>query len=100
MSAIFGEVLTFAQERGPEVRLRVYGDEFYARYETLEGYTVIYDEDLGRFAYALLRDGRFISSGVDCTRSPPEGLQPHIEEAYEVRREIAESRFSRRLPGH
>ena len=33
MSAIFGEVLTFGQENGPDVRLRVFGDEHYARYE-------------------------------------------------------------------
>ena len=26
MSAIFGELLTFSQESGPDVKLRVYGD--------------------------------------------------------------------------
>ena len=31
MSAIFGEVLTFGQENGPDIRLRVFGDELYAR---------------------------------------------------------------------
>ena len=45
MSAIFGELMSFDQDNGPEVKLRVYGDEFYARYETEEGYTAIYDED-------------------------------------------------------
>lgn len=42
MSAIFGEQLTFAQENGPEVRLVVFGDEFYARYENDDGYTALY----------------------------------------------------------
>ncbi|MEI8003618.1 MAG: hypothetical protein WCG94_04725, partial [Methanothrix sp.] len=65
MSAIFGEILDFFQESGPEIRLRVYGDEFYARHETEDGYTVIYDESLGKFAYALLKNGNFVSSGVD-----------------------------------
>ncbi len=55
MSAIFGELMSFDQDNGPEVKLRVYGDEFYARYETEEGYTAIYDEDLGLFTYARLR---------------------------------------------
>jgi hypothetical protein len=40
MSAIFGELLTFGQENGPDIRLRVFGDEHYARYETVDGYTV------------------------------------------------------------
>ena len=30
MSAIFGELLNYPQEQGPEVRLRVFGDERYA----------------------------------------------------------------------
>lgn len=96
MSAIFGETLGFSQENGPEVRLRVYGDEFYARYETEDGYTAIYDESLGKFTYALLKDGRFISSGVDVSRRPPPGLENHIEESNEVRLSKAEKRFSRR----
>jgi hypothetical protein len=96
MSAIFGETLGFSQENGPEVRLRVYGDEFYARYETEEGYTVIYDESLGKFTYALLKDGRFVSSGVDTSRRPSPGLEKHIEESNEVRLSKAEKRFSRR----
>ncbi len=96
MSAIFGDVLEFSQENGPEVRLRVYGDEFYARHETEDGYTVIYDERLGKFAYALLKDGRFISSGVDISKRPPPGLEKHLEESSDVRLSKAEKRFSRR----
>jgi hypothetical protein len=96
MSAIFGEVLSFSQENGPEVRLRVFGDEFYARYETEDGYTAIYDEGRGKFAYALLKDGRFVSSGVDVSSRPPAELVKHIEESGEVRMEKAEKRFSRR----
>jgi hypothetical protein len=96
MSAIFGEVLSFSQENGPEVMLRVYGDEFYARYETEDGYTVIYDESLGKFSYARLLEGRFVSSEVDISKSPPPGLRMHLEESGEVRRFKAEKRFARR----
>jgi len=96
MSAIFGELLTFSQEKGPDVFLRVYGDEFYARYETVDGYSVIYDLSLGRFVYALLRDGHFISSGVDLSLGPPPGVSPHLEESDETRSAKAENRFSRR----
>jgi hypothetical protein len=96
MSAIFGELLSLSQENGPEVRLRVYGDEFYARRETEDGYAVIYDESLGKFAYALLKNGHFISSGVDLSHKPPENLEKHIEESSDVRMRTAEKRFSGR----
>lgn len=96
MSAIFGELLEFSQENGPDVRLKVFGDEFYARYETEDGYAAIYDKGLGKFAYALLKDGRFVSSGVDLSQSPPERLEKHLEESSDVRMSKAEKRFSRR----
>ncbi len=95
MTAIFGELLSFDQENGPEVKLRVFGDEFYARYETEEGYTAIYDETLGKFTYARIKDGRFVSSGVDLSHNPPLGLEKHLEESDEVRMKKAEKRFSR-----
>lgn len=95
MSAIFGELMSFDQENGPEVKLKVFGDEFYARYETEEGYTAIYDEDLGLFTYAHLKAGRFISSGLDLSRSPPPDLEKHLEESDEVRLDKAAKRFSR-----
>ncbi|MDM7934277.1 MAG: M6 family metalloprotease domain-containing protein [Methanothrix sp.] len=98
MSSIFGEVLTFAQERGPEVRLRVYGDEFYARYENLDGYTVVYDPDRGLYCYALLVHGEFVSSGVDCSSSPPDGVRRHLKESEEVHNHKFESRFARAVP--
>ena len=96
MSAIFGELMSFDQENGPEVKLRVFGDEFYARYETEEGYTAIYDDDLGLFTYARLKAGRFLSSGLDLSRSPPPDLEKHLEESDEVRLDKAAKRFTRR----
>jgi hypothetical protein len=64
MSSIFGEFLTFSQEKGPEVQLRVYGDEFYSRYENMDGYSVVYDQDHGLYCYAFLISGEFVSSGA------------------------------------
>ncbi len=88
--------MSFDQENGPEIELRVFGDEFYARYETKEGYTAVYDDDLGLFTYARLKDGRFLSSGLDLSRSPPPDLEKHLEESDEVRLNKAAKRFSRR----
>ena len=92
MSAIFGETLTFPQPAGPQVRLRVFGDEFYARYETLDGHTVVLDTDLGLYCYATLAGGRLISTGVAIDKPAPPGLPTHLREAPEVRN----ARFGRR----
>lgn len=98
MSAIFGETLSFGQENGLDVRLIVFGDEFYARYENKDGYTVVYDSDLGLFCYAFLLEGRFVSSGVPMTEEPPPGTRRHIEESEAVRHHQFEERRLSTLP--
>lgn len=85
MSAIFGEYLTFRQEQGPDVELVVFGDEFYARYETVSGYTVIYDGSRGLYCYADLLNGQFISTGIPLSKEPPAGLRRHLKESPDVR---------------
>ncbi len=86
MSAIFGERLTYRDEHGDTVELRVWGDEFYARRETLSGYTVVYDTALGRYCYAQLVSGFFTSTGVPISKPPPPGLPRHLSEWPAVRR--------------
>lgn len=85
MSAIFGERLIFGQQIGPDLELRVFGDEFYARYETLDGYTVVYDLDRGQYCYAVLQSGRFVSSATPVSKPVPYGMRRHIKEKKTVR---------------
>jgi len=85
MSAIFGEIRHFPQENGPDIRLRIFGDEFYARYESETGYTVVYDPDAGKYCYAEQVNGNLISGGVPLSRRPPGGLKRHIRENREIR---------------
>jgi hypothetical protein len=99
MSAIFGEKLTFPQEKGQEVKLVVHGDEFYAQYETEEGYSVVYDKELGLFCYAFLKEGAFFSSKIPISKSPPQNLEKHLQEAGVVRLAKAEQ-SSKRMVGH
>ena len=83
MSAIFGETLTFGQTNGPDIRLRVTGDEFYATYETLDGYTAVSDTDRGFFCYGYLHNGVLVSSGVPVTAPPaPVKAIKAIKEPY------------------
>lgn len=98
MSAVFGETLSFPQENGSDVDLVVFGDEFYSRRETLEGYTVIYDDHQGQYCYAILQDGHFASSGVPISRLPPQGLQLHLEEPELIRRGKFTARYNQLRP--
>ena len=101
MPGVFGERVPIGQANGPDVELIVYGDEHYARYETPEGYSVVYDSGRGLFTYALLRDGRFESSGVPLSDPPPPGAQLHAQESAAVRlAKAAERQASRGGPEH
>lgn len=98
MSAIFGETMTFGQGNGGEVRLRVSGDEHYARYENEEGYTVLYDAGVGLFCYAALHGNRLRSTGVPLDQRPPAGLVRHLQESEAVRQAKAEERQLAKRP--
>ena len=98
MTGIFGETINFKQENGPEVPLVVHGDEHYARYETLGGHTVTYDTDLGLYSYAVIKDGKFTSSGIPVSEPPPDGVPPHLEEADSVRFAKAAAKIAARTP--
>ena len=96
MSAIFGEVLAFGQARGPEIALRVFGDEHYARYEDTNGYSAIYDDELGLFCYAQMSAGSFRSTGKPLSDPPPAGLARHLQESQETIVARVQSRKLRR----
>lgn len=98
MSAIFGELLSFGQENGQDVSLLVFGDEHYARYETKEGYTVVYDTDRGLFCYATILSGRLVSTGRPMTETPPTTLRRHLKETEAIRRDKAELHRLATLP--
>ena len=92
MSAIFGEVLRFPQAQGQEVALRVFGDEHYARYENVDGFTAVYDEQTGRYCYADLAGNHFVSTGVPIEQAPPPGIVRHLQESATVKRAKSEER--------
>ena len=98
MGAIFGETLTFNQDDAAHIELVVFGDEFYARYETVDGYTVVYDADLGQYCYAFLLGGRFVSSRAATAKPPPPGLRRHLRETKDARNATFDARFSSALP--
>ena len=98
MTAIRGEKLSVGQRSGPEVELVVFGDEFYARYETLDGYSAVYDDERGLFCYARLVDGAFVSSGVPVSASAPPGAVLHGKESDAVRQARHGTAHARKFP--
>lgn len=105
MSGIFGELLTFQQEQGPPVRLRTIGDEKYSRYETTDGYTVIYDTQCGVYCYATLSQppgtgdaAHFVSTDVPMSEPPPPGLPRHLKEPNAVKNARIVERFEAMVP--
>lgn len=98
MSAIFGETLTFTQDDGGTVRLVVNGDDLYSRYETIDGYTAIYDAAAGGYCYAEVKAGRFTSSGVRVESPPPQGLNRHLHEDLRTRNRTVLDKHEAMLP--
>ena len=52
--APFAERMPFTQPDGSRIELWGEGDEFYAVFETLQGYTVVFDPALKAYCYARL----------------------------------------------
>jgi len=98
MSAIRGELLTYGQEKGPDVKLVVSGDEFYHLLETPDGFTSIYDDTQGLFCYAQLREGALESSGVSIGQPPPKRLRRHLRDSAAVRDARARASYQARKP--
>ena len=98
MSSLNGEVILCDQHVGEPLQLKIFGDEFYARRETQDGYTVVYDSERRCYSYATLAVGRFVSSGIPVYKPAPPGLRRHLKEDAEVRNEKFGQRYARIRP--
>ena len=66
----------WTQPDGSKLSLRVFGDEFYARTETVDGYTVVFDPATKAYHYATLSPGgnEFASTGKSVGKADPKAL--------------------------
>lgn len=82
LAAPFSRIIQFTQPDGTPIELRGQGDEFHAVFETLEGYTVLFDESVQGYCFAQLSvDGtELVSTGETVRNGTPQtqGLQPHL----------------------
>jgi M6 family metalloprotease-like protein len=76
-----GRAITFTQPDGKKLKLRVFGDEHYARTETADGHTVMYNAAKNQYNYATLSvDGStLVPVGRPVGGAVPAGLVKHVD---------------------
>ncbi len=89
-----GQLTEFQQPGGNRLMLRVFGNEYYARTETPDGYTVIFNHKDGSYDYARTSaDGEsFESTGIKADAAAPPGLVKHQAISAAAARSIANAR--------
>src|SRR5262245_9279346 len=72
-----GEEFTFFNPDGSEIKVRGWGNQFAAVFETLDGYTVVKDPASGYFHYAVLSEdgGELLPSGTRVRAERPQQLR-------------------------
>ena len=94
MSAPFrDEEFTFTNPDGTTFRVKGSGNQYYAVFETLDGYTVVKDPATGYYTYATLSDDKsqLVPTATRVGEADPQslGLQRHIRMRQESAREAA-----------
>ena len=93
----FTDEIVFTQPDGAQIEMWGSGDEFYAWFETLDGYSVVFDRATRAYCFARVsRDGAALeSTGVQVHRGDPRalGLPKHLRIKPEaVKLQVAERR--------
>jgi M6 family metalloprotease-like protein len=86
------EEFTFTNPDGSTIRVRGSGNQYYAVFETLDGYTVVKDPETDFYKYARLSEDQneLVPTEAKVGKVDPQslGLQPHIR----IRRESAKQK--------
>ena len=98
MSNLNGQTILCGQSTEKDIELVIFGDEYYARYETKDGYTVIYDTGVGAYCFVALHQGHFVSTGSKVGKPIPPGISRHLKEHPNVRNEKFEIRYRQLQP--
>jgi M6 family metalloprotease-like protein len=92
-----GRKVKWVQPDGQELVLRVFGDEFYGRTETQDGYTVVFDAAKRGYYYAERNadESEFKSSGLQAHKVAPAGMGKHVELNVDAVRSLRGETFER-----
>jgi len=95
-----GMEIEWTQPDGTKLQLRVFGDEFYARTETHDGLTVIYNPAKKAYEYAKLSpNGKdLVPSGKLANGKVPPGLAKKLQLPPEARKAIWKERYEKLAP--
>ncbi len=95
-AAPFDREISFKQPGGTTVQLHGWGDEFYAVFETLDGYTVAFDPATQAYYYAALSPDRqtLIPTKLQVGKGNPAklGLERHLRISAKARKAQAAER--------
>ena len=98
-AAPFAKTISFTQPDGVRIELWGQGNEFYANFETLDGYTVVFDPTVKAYCYAELSDDerQLSSTGVQVQQADPESLalSKHLRLGREAVRKQVQKRYAR-----
>ncbi|WP_432328152.1 M6 family metalloprotease domain-containing protein [Mucilaginibacter sp. P25] len=70
----YAQQFTFRQPDGSLLQVRGWGDQHYAHFETLDGYTVIRDPKTRFYHYAVISNGVLTPSGIQAGKADPGAL--------------------------
>ena len=89
-----GAIFTFKQPNDSVVTVKLYGDEFYIRAESLDGYTLVRDEKTGWICYATLsvNGDSLLSTGIHYStlKSTQANLVQHIDISAVARQQVVD----------
>ena len=99
VAAPFAEKIPFTQPDGTAVELWGEGDEFHAEFETLDGYTVVFDHTVRAYVYATLSAGgnELLPTDMQVGKGDPRerGVTKHLRMNKDLAKAQALVRFQR-----
>ncbi|MEX2233623.1 MAG: M6 family metalloprotease domain-containing protein [Cyclobacteriaceae bacterium] len=91
---IDGEQFTFTQPNGEKFEVRLWGNQYYATIETLDGYTIAQDPQTRYYHYASEQEGELIPSDKVVTGTSIEAniAEKHLRNRIEVSKSLVYQR--------
>ena len=91
-SPFFGKTFTFTQPDGTQFEVRGWGDQHFAVFETLDGYTVVKNPNTGFYEIAQLSSDETMLEPAPGSRGNLDGASVGVQPGIRISREAARAR--------